>query len=238
MKKLVIVLASLAIAFSANAQIGVVAGLTSGYADLNSAYEDVVVNKSVSQYHAGLVYKLNLPFGLSVQPGIVYNMKGQSLATQIATEKVDIVTKTGYLEIPVRLAWQFELGPIAPFVFAEPYLGYAVNTESTAKFKNDLSKTVAEGVASTMGVKIDTKADDPDKWVNRERVNYGVGIGAGVLVLKTVSLSVKYFWDMGSLYKTDEATGEKKPSLSASAVKENLKGQKVSGIAATISLYF
>lgn len=238
MKKLVIAFAALLLAVNANAQFGIVAGVTSASTDLKGAYSDIVETQSVSQYHAGLVLKLNLPLGLSLQPGVVYNMKGETLASQIATEEVNITTKTGYLEVPVRLAWQLNLGPVAPFVFAEPFLGYAINTETTTKFKDAASQTVAENLANTMGVKLNTSNDDPDKWVDRNRLNYGVGVGAGLLLFKKMSLSVKYFWDFGALYSTDEATGEKNISISAEAVKNQLKDNKASGIAATLSLYF
>ena len=124
MKKLILALSALLLAVSANAQLGIVAGVTSTKTNLDEAYKDIAETMNVDQYHAGLVYNLNLPLGLSLQPGIIYNMKGQSLASNIdalgAKHDVTINTKTGYLEVPVRVAWGIDLGLFKPYVFAEP----------------------------------------------------------------------------------------------------------------------
>ena len=58
MKKAIIAIAALFIAFtSANAQFGVVAGLTSSSTNLESAIADV---KNVNMYHVGITYKIGI----------------------------------------------------------------------------------------------------------------------------------------------------------------------------------
>ena len=231
MKKLILALSALLLAVSANAQLGVVAGVTSTKTNLDEAYKDIAETMNVDQYHAGLVYNLNLPLGLSLQPGIIYNMKGQSLASNIdalgAKQDVTINTKTGYLEVPVRVAWGIDLGLFKPYVFAEPYLGYAINTETTTEIKD---AAAAEILNSTMGTQLESK----NEWDARNRLEYGVGLGAGVRLLKFASLSVKYFWEFGNLYKE----GEKSPNLSTEQMVNAFKEQKASGIAASLTIYF
>lgn len=232
MKKLILALSALLLAVSANAQLGIVAGVTSTKTNLDEAYKDIAETMNVDQYHAGLVYNLNLPLGLSLQPGVVYNMKGQSLASNIKDLKGDkhdvtINTKTGYLEIPVRVAWGIDLGLFKPYVFAEPYLGYAINTETTTEIKD---AAAAEILNSTMGTQLESK----NEWDARNRLEYGVGLGAGVRLLKFASLSVKYFWEFGNLYKE----GEKSPNLSTEQMVNAFKEQKASGIAASLTIYF
>ena len=231
MKKLILALSALLLAVSANAQLGVVAGVTSTKTNLDEAYKDIAETMNVDQYHAGLVYNLNLPLGLSLQPGIIYNMKGQSLASNIdalgAKQDVTINTKTGYLEIPVRVAWGVDLGLFKPYVFAEPYLGYAINTETTTEIKD---AAAAEILNSTMGTQLESK----NEWDARNRLEYGVGLGAGVRLLKFASLSVKYFWEFGNLYKE----GEKSPNISTEQMVNAFKEQKASGIAASLTIYF
>ena len=232
MKKLILALSALLLAVSANAQLGIVAGVTSTKTNLDEAYKDIYETMNVDQYHAGLVYNLNLPLGLSLQPGVVYNMKGQSLASNIEDLKGDkhdatINTKTGYLEIPVRVAWGIDLGLFKPYVFAEPYLGYAINTETTTEIKD---AAAAEFLNSTMGTQLESK----NQWDARNRLEYGVGLGAGVRLLKFASLSVKYFWEFGNLYKE----GEKAPNISTEQMLKAFKEQKASGIAATLTIYF
>ena len=232
MKKLILALSALLLAVSANAQLGIVAGVTSTKTNLDEAYKDIAETMNVDQYHAGLVYNLNLPLGLSLQPGVVYNMKGQSLASNIKDLKGDkhdvtINTKTGYLEVPVRVAWGIDLGLFKPYVFAEPYLGYAINTETTTEIKD---AAAAEILNSTMGTQLESK----NEWDARNRLEYGVGLGAGVRLLKFASLSVKYFWEFGNLYKE----GEKSPNLSTEQMVNAFKEQKASGIAASLTIYF
>lgn len=232
MKKLILALSALLLAVSANAQLGIVAGVTSTKTNLDEAYKDIAETMNVDQYHAGLVYNLNLPLGLSLQPGVVYNMKGQSLASNIKDLKGDkhdvtINTKTGYLEVPVRVAWGIDLGLFKPYVFAEPYLGYAINTETTTEIKD---AAAAEILNSTMGTQLESK----NEWDARNRLEYGVGLGAGVRLLKFASLSVKYFWEFGNLYKE----GEKSPNISTEQMVNAFKEQKASGIAASLTIYF
>lgn len=232
MKKLILAISALLLAVSANAQLGIVAGVTSTKTNLDEAYKDIAETMNVDQYHAGLVYNLNLPLGLSLQPGVVYNMKGQSLASNIKDLKGDkhdatINTKTGYLEVPVRVAWGVDLGLFKPYVFAEPYLGYAINTETTTEIKD---AAAAEILNSTMGTQLESK----NEWDARNRLEYGVGLGAGVRVLKFAALSVKYFWEFGNLYKE----GEKSPNISTEQMVNAFKEQKASGVAATLTIYF
>lgn len=231
MKKLILALSALLLAVSANAQLGIVAGVTSTKTNLDEAYKDIAETMNVDQYHAGLVYNLNLPLGLSLQPGLIYNMKGQSLASNIdalgAKQDVTINTKTGYLEIPVRVAWGVDLGLFKPYVFAEPYLGYAITTETKTEFKD---AAAAEILNSAMGTQLESK----NEWDARNRLEYGVGLGAGVRLLKFASLSVKYFWEFGNLYKE----GEKSPNLSTEQMVNAFKEQKASGIAASLTIYF
>ena len=231
MKKLILAISALLLAVSANAQLGIVAGVTSTKTNLDEAYKDIAETMNVDQYHAGLVYNLNLPLGLSLQPGLIYNMKGQSLASNIdalgAKQDVTINTKTGYLEIPVRVAWGVDLGLLKPFVFAEPYLGYAITTETKTEFKD---AAAAEIMNSAMGTQLESK----NEWDARNRLEYGVGLGAGVRVLKFAALSVKYFWEFGNLYKE----GEKSPNISTEQMVNAFKEQKASGIAASLTIYF
>lgn len=234
MKKLIAAAAVLfAMAVSAHAQIGVIAGLTSNSTDLKSAYSDIVENQSVTQYHAGIVLKLGLPLGFYVQPGVVYEMKGETLKNQIVGEEVRIDTKTGFLEVPVQAGWKFDLGAVAPFAFVEPYLGYAITTETTTEAKDAAAQAIIETAASGLGLQLNTTNSDENKWDGRNRLQYGVGVGAGILLLDKLAVSLKWYWDFGSLYNEDGQS-----SLSAQAMYEQAKDNKVSGIALTASLFF
>ena len=82
MKKLILTaLAAAIFAINANAQLGLIGGVNSMSTDIESAIAEY---QKIDTYHAGIVYKLNLPLGFSIQPGVLYNMKGQALETQLA----------------------------------------------------------------------------------------------------------------------------------------------------------
>lgn len=236
MKKVIAAVAALfLVAVSANAQLGVIAGLTSNSSDLKSAYSDIVESQSVTQYHAGLVLRLSLPLSFYVQPGLVYEMKGAKLQDQILgisgdNFEVDIDTKTGFLEIPVQAGWKLDLPGIAPFAFVEPYVGYAITTETKTQAKNAALQAALDAV---VGDNLNTTNDDENKWDGRNRVQYGVGVGAGILLLDKLAVSLKWYWDLGNLYNEDGQA-----SVSAQAMYEQAKNNKANGIAVSATLFF
>ena len=204
MKKFIVIVASLLIAVSAHAQFGVVAGITSSKSNLKEAWADV---KNITQYHVGLTYKLDLGL-LAIQPSILYNMKGTKLdvaSANVGAAELDY--KTGYIEVPVQLQLGLNLGVARIYGFAEPFIGYAITN------------------SATLGGK-DLKAD----WENvKNRLEYGVGLGAGVELIKHVQVSVKYFWNMGDMYGTN---------ISFAGITQTIGEQKASGIAASVALLF
>ncbi len=204
MKKLIVIVASLLVAVSAHAQLGVVAGITSTKSNLKEAWADV---KNITQYHVGLTYKLDLGL-LAIQPSILYNMKGTKLdvaSADVAAAELDY--KTGYIEVPVQLQLGLNLGVARIYGFAEPFIGYAITNSAT------LGGT-------------DLKAN----WENvKNRLEYGVGLGAGVELIKHVQVSVKYFWNMGDMYGTN---------ISFAGITQTIGEQKASGIAASVALLF
>ena len=204
MKKLIVIVASLLVAVSVHAQFGVVAGITSTKSNLKEAWADV---KNITQYHVGLTYKLDLGL-LAIQPSILYNMKGTKLdvaSADVAAAELDY--KTGYIEVPVQLQLGLNLGVARIYGFAEPFIGYAITNSAT------LGGT-------------DLKAN----WENvKNRLEYGVGLGAGVELIKHVQVSVKYFWNMGDMYGTN---------ISFAGITQTIGEQKASGIAASVALLF
>ena len=239
MKKLIAAAAALVLfAVSASAQLGIVGGLTSNSSDLKTAYSDVVENQSVTQYNAGIVLKLGLPLGFYVQPGVMYEMKGAKLQDQILgisgdEFEIDIDTKTGFLEIPVQAGWKLDLAGIAPYAFIEPYIGYAITTETKTEAKNGVAQTALEALATASGIPLNTDSNDENKWDGRNRVQYGVGVGAGILLLDKLAVSLKWYWDFGNLYNEDGQA-----SWSAQAMYDQAKNSKANGIALTATLYF
>ena len=204
MKKAIIAIAALFVALSANAQIGVVAGLTSSSTNVEAAVADI---KNVNQYHVGITYKIGIGNMLAIQPALIYNMKGTQLGDIAGLDDVDVNYKTGYLELPVQVQLGFGIGSIARvYGFAEPFVGYAITNK-------------VQGLGDTV-----------KNWDNvKNRLEYGVGLGAGVELFRHLQVSVKYFWNLGDVYGADITFGD---------VTKDIATSKCSGIAASVAFLF
>ena len=177
MKKLIFVVAAALVAVSASAQVGVIAGITSTKSDYKEAWASI---NEVTQYHVGATLKFPLPFGLAVQPSVIYNVKGTSIEAlkgeDVSAFKTD--SKTGILEVPVQVQWGVSIADVVrPYVFAEPFVGVAINGEN----KVDLA-----GLVDT---------EDKAEWDNlKDRLEYGFGVGVGVGVLVTAVVLLPDFF--------------------------------------------
>ena len=215
MKKFILAIAALALAVSAYAQVGISAGLTSASATLEDAAKDVK-GGAVNSYHVGLTYKIGIGNILAIQPAILYNVKGSNFdVTKIGDTKLNF--KTGFVEVPVQVQAGLGIGRIVRvYGLAEPFVGYAITNEVSA------SGAIAA-------------ASDPKKtWDNvKNRLEYGVSLGAGVEVLRHIQVSVKYFWTLSDLYGTQGTTLD-----SIISGLGDINAKNVNGISATITLLF
>ena len=110
---------------------GVRFGLLGGFTSSSTNVEKMDLS-SVSLYHAGVA--LHVPVGptFAVQFQLQYQVKGATL------DKMDtspaslqsLETKVGYLELPVQLQLRIPLPVVRPYLFGEPFLGYALNLYS------------------------------------------------------------------------------------------------------------
>ncbi|MBP5636826.1 MAG: PorT family protein [Bacteroidales bacterium] len=221
MKKLVIAAIASFFAISALAQPGILAGLTTMETDYETAWANV---KEVNQYHVGVTFKLPLPLGFAVQPAILYNVKGQTLedtATDGSLKSIDM--KTGLLEVAAQAQWGINFaGVVRPYVFAEPFVGYAITNEEKVS-----------GLTANL-----TGENSKEEWENvKNRLEYGFGIGFGVEILNHLQVAVRKYWNMGELYNEDgSAITSFKQAINAgsTAVEE----KTASGIMASVIFLF
>ena len=215
MKKFIIAIAALFVAATASAQIGISAGLTSSSTTLDGAYSDVV-SGAVNQYHVGLTYKIGIGNLLAIQPSILYNVKGSNFNIEDITSTT-MNFKTGFVEVPVELQLGFGIGTIARiYVLGEPYVGYAITNEVTT------SSAIAAA------------ANSQKTWDNvKNRLEYGVGIGAGVELFRHLQVSVKYFWTLSDLYGLKDATLDNVMNSLG-----NIQLNNANGVAATVTVLF
>jgi hypothetical protein len=157
---------------------GIIGGFTSSSADAN-----IFKAESYSLYHAGLTFQLPLIAGFSIQPSVTYQMKGAKLdvaAGDITTGINALDTKVGYLEIPVQVQWGPDLILFRPYLMAEPFVGFALN-----------SKTVSGSMKETNLAK-----------AALNKMEYGLGLGGGVEIWR-LQVSARYYWNFGSLCDSD-----------------------------------
>ena len=210
MKKILTTAVAMFIAVGAFAQLGISAGLTSASANVETALNEVK-GKMINQYHVGITYKIGLGNFIAIQPSILYNVKGTHFDVEnIANTSLDF--KTGFVEVPVQLQAGLGIGSLVRvYGLAEPFVGYAVANEI-----------------------LNADADMKKTWDNvKNRLEYGLSLGAGVEILKHFQLSVKYFWTFSDLYGAEDATLN---NIVSGIGKINAKN--VNGISATITVLF
>lgn len=183
MKKLIFTAACLLFAVVANAgdgKFGIIGGLTTSTTNIKEATQ-LVKSGSVSNYHIGVTYNKPLALGFALQPSLLYNVKGAEVKN--VTGLGDFDFSAGFIEVPLQIQWSpiTILKVAKPYVFAEPFVGYAVNSKAQ----------------SSVG----------GSAVNWDKVKAGfeggLGLGAGVTVINHVQVAVKYYWNFGPLYTAD-----------------------------------
>ena len=158
-------------------------GITGGFTSSSTSVMNME-SKSASLYNIGLAAEFPLGGGLAIQPALLYQVKGLSadkLGDYSLAETLDsFETKVGYLEIPVQVQWGPDLILFRPYLMAEPFVGFALN-----------SKTVSAGMKETNLAK-----------AALNKMEYGLGLGGGVEIWR-LQVSARYYWNFGSLCDSD-----------------------------------
>ena len=174
MKKLLTVAVALFVSVAAFAQGGgIVAGYTASQMSLKQEVQNIGVNiKSAPNFHVGFAYNQPLLLGLAIQPEILYSSKGSTWG--VAGQ--EMTGRMGYIEVPVQVQWGIDLIALKPYIFAEPFVGYAING------KIDVNGLINAGKEFDI--------NDLDS-----RLEYGFSVGAGVMLFRHLQASFKYFWN-------------------------------------------
>lgn len=95
-------------------------GLTGG-ANFHTVNPKDIGAQTLTQWNAGLVYKLNLPLGFQLHPALLYNVKTASVDAMPADFSV------GYLEFMASAQWGVDLILFRPYLEVSPFVGYGLN---------------------------------------------------------------------------------------------------------------
>lgn len=231
MKKLFAIIAvAMASVMVANAQIGIVGGVTTNSKTIDT--ENFEKNlENVNLYHVGLALKLPLPLGFAVQPELLYQMKGadlketyDALGTGTEIQTSEFSTKDGYAELGVGLQWGLDLVAFRPFVFAKPFVGYRLTGEED--YNNIGTEIIKNGTDDTY-----------EKYLSDAKANleYGYSIGAGIELLEHFQLSLEYFKNLGKMFEEDKFNADK----AKETVLANYKDlESYGGIKLTLGFFF
>ena len=183
MKKLFVIAALfVSMAVASAQQFGVKGGLTLSTANGADKPKE---NKAMVLYEAGILYKADLGAGFAIQPGLAYQVKGATLK-----QGNDVQSKTGFVELSLGAQWGPDLLAFRPYVFVEPYVGYAVTGNESLTISGT-NVSVAE-----INKALQEKA--------KNKLEYGVGAGLGLEIASHVQLSCQLFRNFGKLYKESE----------------------------------
>lgn len=173
----------LASSFSGDAKVkfGIKAGV--GFSDLSVAnetnYKDL--SKRYVGWDAGFTLNIPLLLGFAIQPELLYiqsgaNFSENALAKNSLDNFIDKTIVNGSLELPIAVQWGIKLGPVRPFVYIAPHIGYAVI--NFTQVKDPEQKTI-----TLKNVK------------NENPFMYGIGLGAGLDIWK-FQIAFRYKWDL------------------------------------------
>ena len=135
MKKLTAVLAIAAVvcllALPKPAAAGVQFGIKAGgnMAKPTGADADDIADtlKTKVGFVGGVFIAFNLSNSFSIQTEVLYTMKGATYEYTDVEETVEEKLYGDYIEIPVLLKFKLLAGPVRPFIFAGPYVGFKLS---------------------------------------------------------------------------------------------------------------
>lgn len=231
MKKIITIIAlALGFAASANAQFGIVGGFTSSSTSVDT--KDAMANlKGVSLYHVGVAYRWEIGSFFAVQPQLAYQMKGANLYQTITDNSYQDASRsfqssTGFLELSAGLQAGVDLVAIRPYFLFEPFIGYAV-------YKGQENYDV---IGSGIVNGTITHEDIDAAVLNvKNGLEYGFGVGAGLMVLDHIQFSVQWFMNLGNLYNSAQ--------IDAAQIAENVKTyykdiKNYQGLKLTLGIFF
>jgi hypothetical protein len=214
MKKiLTLLVAVLATATVAHAQFGIIGGWTTAKLDT----KDLKANfKGLDNFHAGIAYHAKLPLGFALQPELTYERKGAKMETESIYAGISS-TKSHCVELGLGVQWGVDLLIARPFVVAEPFIGY--------QFANQEQVSIGSYQVDVESI---TKALNNAK----NKLEYGIALGAGVDIVRHVQLSVKWYKNLGPLFN------EGKLNDVGEGVVNAIKDKNYQGVKITLGIFF
>ena len=212
MKRYIIVVAAVLMAFATTAGAQVKFGVTAGM-NFNSAKISDVKMDAKAGWNVGATLQVDLPLGFSIQPSLVYMHKAAGFETPALSStvlddlKVQVLQTVGSVVLPVSVQWGPDLIIARPFLDVTPYVGYSLTNKVKSEFAG-VEETVKGG----------------------NGLDYGLGLGAGLNVWKLQAI-VRYNWNFGVLGNYKDFTGVDIGNL-------NTENETYGGITVSLAYFF
>lgn len=158
--------------------------------------------------HIGAIARIPINNKLSVQPGILYSMKGFDLKYQGDALKMNFNT----IELPINLTYNLSGDNNEGFyIMAGPYVSYALSGKMELK-SNGLTQSA------------DLKFNDED-GINR--VDFGFNLGAGYRLNNGLMIQAQYGLGLNNMANKDVLFSELKNKVFGFTLGYFIKGKKV-----------
>jgi hypothetical protein len=157
---------------AADVKFGIKGGANAANVNGNAFELDEFDWKNNLGFCAGIFLQFNFGDVLTIQPEVLYTMKGAK--TEIVEGELTATGKLlfDYIEIPLLLKLKLPTGSVAPFIFAGPAVGF--NLKSKLKF-------IVDGESEEIDLEEDIKKFD-----------YSAVLGAGLNLGRTLHIDVRY----------------------------------------------
>jgi len=160
-------------------------GIKAGVALANGVYEYTETSISTVNligFQAGLIGEMPLSDALSVNSGVLFSQKG----TKLSMLGVEIKFPVNYVEVPLNLAYKYDLGPLKLFAQAGPYLGVGLS----AKVKSGGDEETIDFGSETDQMK---------------RLDYGANFGGGIEI-GAIQIGVNYGLGLANISNDPDET--------------------------------
>ena len=215
MKKIILTLALVFASIAANAQFGVIGGWTSSRTGAEGSVFKRENLKSVSLYHVGVAYKVDMGALFTIQPALVYQAKGTLVEDSLSS----LSSRGGFLELELGMQLGLDLLAFRPYFLFEPFLGYQV---------------VSEGENLTALNSFTLKDMNTQLNNAKNKFEVGFGIGAGIEILNHLQLSFQWFMNVGKLYDANKLNAD----IMGAALSNYKDLKNYQGIKLTLGMFF
>lgn len=183
MQRLLVLLIALGLVATVGlGQLSIVTSLKGGLSSATFKGDDIQGNEAISQFAVGMAIELDLPGSFSIQPEILYSLKGTRVAGAVPPSQL---INLAYVDIPLLVKFSFPVPVLNPSVYVGPSIGILLS-----------AKGKSEGAIPP--------TPDQDLKGDFARTDYGVVIGAGILVpllITDVSIEARYYHGLNKLDK-------------------------------------